>query len=102
MDLLEELIWNYRMNSSISQKNRIKRFNSVMTREPVPTEDCRPFMNAWLQCVDNKDNCCGKGECKFFFQEWQSCHGYNGDVKEHNRQVVNTVARGTYNGLSAK
>jgi hypothetical protein len=95
MDLLEELICNYRMNSLISQK---KRFN----REPVPTEDCRPFMNAWLQCVDNKDNCCGKGKCKFFFQEWQSCHGYNNGVKEHNRQVNNTVARGTYNGLSAK
>ena len=93
------------MNCSISQKNRIQRFNSIMTRHEVPTENCVPFMDAWLQCIDTKDNCCGGKKCKFFFTEWQNCHKYNNEVRVHNKKMANINpggVKGTFNGLSAK
>ena len=104
LDLLEELIWNYRMNSSIEQKKRVKHFNHIMNRELVPTENCIPYMNTWLQCVDAKDNCCGEQKCKFFFGEWQNCHKYNSKVRAHNKQMADDRkgSAGTFNGLSGK
>jgi len=105
MDTLEEVIWLHSMNSSIEQKKRVKSFSHIMDRKTVPTEDCRPFMNAWLQCVDAKDNCCGGRKCKFFFGEWQNCHKYNNQVRAHNKLMRgddDTRAYGTFNGLSAK
>lgn len=100
MDDLEEVIWNYRMNSSIEQKKRVTQFGS----HKVPTENCKPFMNAWLQCVDTKDNCCGGQKCKFFFGEWQNCHKYNNKVRAHNARIMvdRESSAGTFNGLSAK
>lgn len=90
------------MNSSIKQKARVKNFENVYDQH-VPLESCRPFMDAWLQCVDNKDNCCGKNKCKFFFVSWQNCHKYNDEVRKHNSRLLNPAGiQGSFNGLSAK
>ncbi len=104
MDDLEEVIWNYRMNSSIEQKKRVVRLGSTIHKNFVPLEDCRPYMNTWLQCVDSKDNCCGGQKCKFFFGEWQSCHKYNNKVRVHNKELMEerNGLDGTFNGLSSK
>jgi len=103
MDDLEEVIWYYRMNSSIEQKKRVKHFSHIMNKQPVPTENCRPYMDAWLQCVDTKDNCCGNNKCKYFFVNWQNCHRYNDKVNRHNKSMFEGEGiAGTFNGLSSK
>ena len=103
MEDLEEIIWLYRMNSSIAQKKRVMSFGSLKGLHKVPTENCRHFMDAWLQCIDTKDNCCGGNKCKFFFQEWQNCHRYNDKVNRHNRAMFEDNGEaGTFNGLSSK
>ena len=104
MDDLEEVIWNYRMNSSIEQKKRVTTLGSGKYNKFVPLEDCRPYMNTWLQCVDSKDNCCGGQKCKFFFGEWQNCHKYNNKVRQHNQGVLKEKdgVAGTFNGLSSR
>jgi hypothetical protein len=103
MDDLEEVIWLYRMNSSIEKKKRVHQFSNIMDKKPVPVENCRPYMDAWLQCVDTKDSCCGSNKCKYFFVEWQNCHVYNDKVNRHNNAISGTGrGTGTYNGLSTR
>ena len=102
MDDIEEVIWYYRMNSSIERKKRVHHFSNIMDKKPVPVENCLPYMNAWLQCIDTKDNCCGGNKCKYFFKEWQNCHKYNDKVNRYNREFEDKGEAGTFNGLSSK
>ncbi len=50
----------------------------------VPQENCKPYYDQWLKCVDGKDNCCGPSKCNWSFTNWQDCHKYNDIVKAHN------------------